>query len=240
MKTSCPHLPSSEAQIHSRSLSLLPSQWGTANGGYGQFTSSLLLLPHSEESLSSLLPCSSKGSLPQSSINFSHMSPSHKLQILMNCLCRSLPQDAFIQEQAAPGKGIHGLVVGVSSPMDSMGYRGRAVSSWSSPQPARESLLECLNTFSSFLFTSLGVSSIDPLIYSHSFPLSAVTQGFFPLLKSVIPSSLMGLVFASDESVLELAGISFIRYQGRLWQLVRETTPVAPTTKTLPYKPNIT
>lgn len=44
----------------------------------------------------------------------------------------------------------------------------------------------------------------------------------------------MGLAFSSDESVLKLAGIGCIRHRGGLWHLVGETTPVAPTTKTLP------
>lgn len=145
MKTSSPHLPSSEAQIHSRILSLLPPQWGTANGGCGQFTCNLccsFLTQRKVSPHSSPAPAKGRFHRKQSSINFSHMSPSHKLQILMNSLCRSLR----IHSGTGCSREWHPWAGGFS-PMDSMGYRGTAVSPWSLPQPAKESLLECLEHF---------------------------------------------------------------------------------------------
>lgn len=57
-------------------------------------------------------------------------------------------------------------------------------------------------------------------------------SGFCPLLKHVIPKVvppfLMGLALASGRSILEPAGISFVRHGGSFWLLLTAATPVTP------------
>jgi len=82
-------------------------------------------------------------------------------------------------------------------------------------------------------FTDLGVCRAVSFTSSHSSLSNAfLPQFFLPLLKYVIPEalppSLIGLALASSGSVLELAGIGFIRHGESFSQLLTEATPIAP------------
>jgi len=49
----------------------------------------------------------------------------------------------------------------------------------------------------------------------------------------------MGSALASSRSVLELAGVGSVEHRGSFWQLLTETTSIAPpATNTLPRKPS--
>jgi len=84
-----------------------------------------------------------------------------------------------------------------------------------------------LFSISDHFFTDLGVCRVVSFTYSHS---SLLQVFFFPLLRYVIPEvlppSLMGSALANSGSLMEPAGISFIRHRGSFQQLLAESTPV--------------
>jgi len=92
--------------------------------------------------------------------------------------------------------------------------------------------------------SSLTLVSADLFLSHHLTPLSSLPflrSFLFPLLNYVIiealAPSLIGLALASGGSVLEPAGTGFIGHRGSFSQLLTETTPIDPATKTLPRKP---
>jgi len=149
-----------------------------------------------------LLPCSSTSLF---STNFSKVSPSHGPQFFKNCSSMgpfhgvtspaSKPALAWgplsRHPQILPGalllhRVLHGLQVDICS------------SIWSISSPS--------------FFSNLGVSRLVSPTYS-LFPAAvAVPQGFFPLLKYIIPEalpwSLLGSALASSGSVLKLGALA--------------------------------
>lgn len=111
---------------------------------------------------------------------------------------------------------------------------GAHVSSWSSPEAAEGSLLQCLEYMLPLLSTALGICRAHSLTYSHSllWLQSLQCSNSPPLLKSVFLAALllspMGLALTSCRSILELGGIGSIRHWRSFLQLLRETTSVAP------------
>ena len=102
-----PPLPSSQAQLYSCILYiLLPN--GAGGQGMGTAVSSSHIVSAAPSSsgggLLTLCPCSSVGSLPRETV--------HKL-----LQCKSFPQDAVLQEQAAPAWVPHGVTNPVSKPL---------------------------------------------------------------------------------------------------------------------------
>ena len=136
--------------------------------------------------------------------------------------------------------------VWLSAPLGcSMGCRGQPASPWSTSPAAGESVLRRLEHPLPLLLHWLWClqSCFSPIVSLLSPATIAVRQGFFALLKYIIPEelplSLMGLALASGGSVLEPVGVGSIGHRGNLRQLLTEATPVAhPTTKTLPCKLN--
>jgi len=113
-----PHLPSSQAQLHSQFLYLLPPKWhrGTGSGTVVSASHVASATPSSSGgALLTLFPCSSMKSLPQETVlhevlqheSFPRAAVLHKLPQHW-----SLPWGAVLQEQSAPAW----VSCGVTSP----------------------------------------------------------------------------------------------------------------------------
>ena len=146
----------------------------------------------------------------QSSTSFYNASPSHRLQLLMNC------------PSVGPSHGVQSF--------------GNRLLQHGSPAgshpPSGTSTCSGVGSSTSF-FTDLGVCRVVSLMKSHSsLWLQLLLHRFvFPLLKYFVteelPLMLMGSALARDRSILEPVGIGSIGHGGSFSQLLTEATPVA-------------
>jgi len=211
-------------------------------------------------------------------MNFSILSPSHRLQFFMNCPsvgpshlslgtgCSSVGPPWGPASKPAPVWSSHSMCPQVlaetcsslDSPQDhiflrtyissmgsSTGFRRISAPPWTSlgcrgtacftmvfimgcrgkiyaPVPRAPPLSpSSLTLVSAESFLSHSVTPLSSLLFHHT---------FFPLLKSVIPEalplSLIGSALASSGSVLEPAGIGFIRHGRSFLLLLTEATPI--------------
>jgi len=152
---------------------------------------------------------------------------------------RSLLQHGLSMESQPPSgilllkrKVFHGLQVEICSTMDLHGLQGQNLPHHGLLHGLRGNPAPGALPPPPSSLTLVSAVLVLPRILTRLLSCKMPLCSFSPLLKYVItevlPLSLMGSALASGGSVLEPAGIGFIRHGGSFWQLLTEATPIAP------------